>query len=161
MTAVKNGDPIPLYEKVESIFDLKVSSSGAQIGILFEGLTEVNRMWINADAWILQRRKIEKLVREAEQKPIGDSIEIQVDPAVMKFVMDHIRMKPETVARRALAPESAGLIWSQGIGGPEFYELPMWKLKIIASLTRRFNWSIFLLESNNLKNISRRRRRYE
>lgn len=151
--------PDPLYERVEKIFDLKVNSSGAMIGVLFEGMTEVERMWINSDVWIRQRQKIERLIREAEQRPVGDAIEIKVDPAVMKFVMGHIRTKPETVARRVLAPESAGLIWSTGIGGPEYYELPMWKLKIIASLTRRFNWSIFLLEANNLKNISRRSRR--
>lgn len=152
-------DVIPLYEKVEGIFDLRVSSSGAQMGVLFEGMSEVERMWIDGDIWIKQRQKIEKLIREAEQRPVGDAIEIKVDPQVMKFIMSRIRLQPSTVAQRVLERSERAEAWAAATGDQYDYEIEMWKLKILAALTRRFNWSVFLLEASNLPNIIGRRKR--
>lgn len=84
-------------------------------------------------------------IREAEQRPVGDAIEISVEPEVMRFVLARCKQSDKTIARRVLEPGWRIDDWRKNGG-----EIYIWKLKILASLTRRFSWSVFLLKSDNL-----------
>lgn len=56
-------EEIPLYEKVEALFNLRVSSSGNDIGILFEGKQEHERVWMDYEVFMRLRESIEKLIQ--------------------------------------------------------------------------------------------------
>lgn len=85
-----------------------------------------------------------------EQKPVGDAIEIDVPAKTMQFVMSKIKLKPKTIASRTLTPEWVVELWLNGKGDKYDLQVYIWKLKILASLTHRYNWAIFLLEPENL-----------
>lgn len=85
-----------------------------------------------------------------EQKPVGDAIEIDVPAKTMQFVMSKIKLKPKTIASRTLTPEWVVELWLNGKGDKYDLQVYIWKLKILASLTHRYNWAIFLLKPENL-----------
>lgn len=143
-------DEQPLYEKVERLFDLRISSSGAQITMKLGG----ERMTVDYEAFLQLRQSIEQLIvsecRKAEQKPVGDAIEIDVPLETMQYVLSKIRMKPKTIAKRLLLPEWQVNVWFDGTADKYDLQVYIWRLKILASLTRRFNWMVFLLKPENL-----------
>lgn len=92
---------------------------------------------------------IDRENKKAEQKPVGDAIEIKVAPETMKFVMSKIKLQLNTIAKRTLTPQWVVEKWSNGKGDQYDYEVYIWKLKILASLAH-FNWAVFLLKPENL-----------
>lgn len=91
-----------------------------------------------------------KAYRAAQQEPIGDAIEIDVPLETMQYVLSKIKLKPKTIARRLLMQEWQVNVWFDGTADKHDLQVYMWRLKILASLTRRFNWAIFLLKPENL-----------
>lgn len=53
-----------LSEKIEALFNLKISSSGSSIGVLFAGKDESMRQWMDYEDWLDLRNDIEQLVRD-------------------------------------------------------------------------------------------------
>lgn len=90
------------------------------------------------------------IANEARQEPVGDAIEIDVAPETMKFVMDKIKLKNKTIAKRTLTPVWVIELWASGKGDKYDYQVYIWKLKILASLTKSYGWAIFLLEARSL-----------
>lgn len=86
-----------------------------------------------------------KIIQFAKQETIGDALEITVQPEVMKFVLDKIRASRKTISQRILEPEWSIHEWTETEGHVE-----IWKLRILAKMTRKYNWSIFLLKPENL-----------
>lgn len=95
-------------------------------------------------------------VYEAEQKPVGDAIEVQVPKETMQAVMARINLKPKTIAGRVLEPEWRIEAWIDGTADEYDLEVVLWKLKILADLTGKFNWCAFLLKPDNLDVLRRR-----
>lgn len=85
-----------------------------------------------------------------KQEAIGDAIEIKVPIEVMQFVLSKIRMKPKSIGRRILKSELLVNKWIDGSADEYDLELQIWELKILASLTHKYNWAVFLLEPANL-----------
>lgn len=88
--------------------------------------------------------------RKAQQEPIGDAIEIVVAPETMQFVLSKINLKIKTIANRTLVPMWLVNKWGVGMADEADLEVYIWRLKILASLTGRYNWSVFLLKPENL-----------
>lgn len=88
-----------------------------------------------------------------EYKPIGDAIEIKVPIEVMQFVLSKIKMKPENIAKRVLEREELVNKWIDGSADEYDLEIQVWKLKVLASLSRRYNWTVFLLKAGNLNKL--------
>ena len=102
-------------------------------------------------AWaILAVQQIEALVRKAEQKPVGAALEIKVASETMQAVMARIKMTDKNIADRVIEPVWRIERWRAGTGDEFDYEIELWRLRILGRLTRRFNWSAFLLKPDNL-----------
>jgi hypothetical protein len=86
-----------------------------------------------------------KHVQAARQEPVGDAIEIKVPAKTMQFVLSKCKQTDKTIARRLMVAEWCVDDWRKNGG-----ELHIWKLRILASLTRRYNWTVFLLTPENL-----------
>ena len=71
----------------------------------------------------------------------GDAIEIKVNPAVFGHVLSTLKQSRRTIAKRMLVPEWRLEDWAENGG-----EIEMWRLKIMGSLSRRYNWLVFLLD---------------
>lgn len=141
---------LELYERVERLFNLKVSSSGADITITLGDQS----MTVPYEAFLTLRQSIEQLIlletQIARQEPVGDAIEIKVPKETMLFVMSKIKLQPKTIARRVLVPEWLVEKWLNGSADNYDLEVHIWRLKVLASLTRRYNWMVFLLKPDNL-----------
>lgn len=99
------------------------------------------------------KTQIEQLIHKAKQEPVGDAIEIAVPAKTMQYVMSKIRLKDKTIADRVLEPLWRVERWRDGKGDKYDLEVYIWKLRILAHLTHRFNWSIFLLKPENIKEL--------
>lgn len=91
------------------------------------------------------RGMLQRLVDVARQEPVGDALEITIKPEVMKFVLDKIRASRKTISQRILEPEWVIHEWTETES-----QVEIWKLKILAKMTRKFNWMVFLLQPENL-----------
>lgn len=66
-------DELELYEKVEKLFNLRISSSGNDIGILFEGKREDEHVWMDYEVFLRLRQSIEALCDQyATQRAIAE-----------------------------------------------------------------------------------------
>ena len=141
---------LTMPEKIERLFDLRISSSGAQITMQLGN----ERMNVDYEAWLKLRDSIEQLIvaecRKAEQKPVGDAIEIDVPLETMQFALSKVRAQPKTIARRLLIPEWQVNKWLDGTADKYDLNIYIWRLKVLASLTRRYNWMLFLMRPENL-----------
>lgn len=88
--------------------------------------------------------------RKAQQEPIGDAIEIDVPLETMQFVLSKIKLKPKTLAKRLLMQQWQVERWLDGKADKYDLQVYIWRLKLLASLTGRFNWAVFLLKPDNL-----------
>jgi hypothetical protein len=91
-----------------------------------------------------------KAYRAAQQEPIGDAIEIDVPLETMQFVLSKIKLKPKTIAKRLIMQEWQVQRWLDGSADKYDLNVYMWRLKLLASLTGRYNWAVFLLKPDNL-----------
>lgn len=89
-------------------------------------------------------------VGRAKQEPIGDAIEIDVPLETMQFVLSKIKLKPKTIAKRLLMQQWQVERWLDGKADQYDLNIYIWRLKVLASLTGRFNWAVFLLKPDNL-----------
>ena len=141
---------LELYEKVEKLFNLRISSSGTDITISLGDQS----MTVPYERFLELRQSIEQLVKleaqKARQEPIGDAIEIKVPLATMQYVLSKIKLQPRTIAKRLLMQQWQVERWLDGNADQYDLEVYIWRLKILASLTRRFNWMVFLLKPENL-----------
>lgn len=141
---------LELYEKVERLFNLRISSSGADITITLGDQS----MTVPYERFLELRQSIEQLVKleaqKARQEPVGDAIEIKVPLETMQYVLSKIKLQPKTIARRLLMQQWQVERWLDGKADQYDLEVYIWRLKILASLTRRFNWMVFLLKPENL-----------
>lgn len=97
-------------------------------------------------------------VDKEEKNPnqnIGDALEVKVNPETMKFVISKIKLKNETIADRTLQPLWLIHSWISGKGDSYDYEVEIWVLRILAHLTRKYNWAIFLLEPENIRELQK------
>lgn len=83
----------------------------------------------------------------------GASLEIKVAPETMQAVMGRIKLKDKTIADRVLEPVWRIEAWREGTADTYDLEVEQWKLRILANLTRRFNWAVFLLKPENLAGV--------
>lgn len=100
-----------------------------------------------------QREKaISELTRigRLSNEPIGDAIEIDVPLKTMQFVLAKVKLQPKTIAKRLLMQEWQVQRWLDGTADQYDLQVYMWRLKILASLTGRYNWAVFLLKPDNL-----------
>lgn len=103
------------------------------------------------DLTLLLRQEIQK----ARQEPVGDAIEIKVPLKTMQFVLSKIRMKPENIAKRLLLHDTYLIDkWTDGTADEYNLEIYMWRLKILASLTHKYNWAIFLMKPENIPELT-------
>jgi len=91
------------------------------------------------------KEAIKQLIQEAK------GLEIKVEPLAVKHVMSKIKLKDETIAKRTLQPVWLITKWRNGTGEEWDYLIEIWVLKLLASLTHKWNWSIFLLGPKNIK----------
>ena len=64
-----------LYERIEKLFDLRISSSGADIGIGFKTSRErsgSDRTWVDYEEWLELRQSIESLIRTEKLKLLAE-----------------------------------------------------------------------------------------
>lgn len=64
-----------LYERIERLFDLRISSSGADIGIGFKTSRErsgSDRTWVDYEEWLELRQSIESLIRTEKLKLLAE-----------------------------------------------------------------------------------------
>ena len=64
-----------LYERIEKLFDLRISSSGADIGIGFKTSRErsgSDRTWVDYEEWLELRQSIESLIRAEKLKLLAE-----------------------------------------------------------------------------------------
>lgn len=76
---------------------------------------------------------------------MGNCLEIEVKPETMRYVLSLCKQTPKYIAMRVFESEWILEQWQK-----ETHKIPQWKLMVIAQLTRKFNWAIFLLEPKNL-----------
>lgn len=88
--------------------------------------------------------------RKAQQEAVGDAIEIDVPLETMQFVLSKIKLKPKTIAKRLIIQEWQVQRWLDGKADKYDLNVYMWRLKLLASLTGRYNWAVFLLKPDNL-----------
>lgn len=93
---------------------------------------------------------MQSLLNAAKQEAVGDAIELDVPLETMQFVLSKIKAKPKTIAKRLLMQEWQVNVWFDGTADKYDLQVYIWRLKILASLTRRYNWAVFLLEPKNL-----------
>lgn len=91
--------------------------------------------------------------RRGEQKPVGAGLEIKVASETMQAVMARIKLKDKTIADRVLEPLWRIEKWRNGTGDKYDLEVEQWKLRILANLTRQYNWAVFLLRPDNLQGL--------
>jgi hypothetical protein len=126
--------------------------------IAIERIAELYPDWqhvkLTKAGYIAQREtnivELIKSYRAAQQEPIGDAIEIDVPLETMDFVLSKIKMKPKTIAKRLLMEEWQVNVWFDGTADKHDLNIYMWRLKILASLTHKYNWAVFLLKPENL-----------
>lgn len=126
--------------------------------IAIERIAELYPDWqhvkLTKVGYIAQREanigQLVQLCRKAQQEPIGDAIEIDVPLETMQFVLSKIKMKPKTIAKRLLIEEWQVNVWFDGTADKHDLQIYMWRLKVLASLTHKYNWAIFLLKPDNL-----------
>lgn len=100
--------------------------------------------------------EIMKAYQKAKQEPVGDAIEIDVPLETMQFVLAKVRLKPKTIAQRLLMQEWQVQRWIDGTADKYDLNIYMWRLKILASMSRRYNWAVFLLKPDNLPGVKKK-----
>ena len=92
---------------------------------------------------------IARETQKARQEPAGDAIEVDVLPEVMRFVLSRCKQSDKTLASRILVAEHQIIDWRENGGLVE-----IWRLKVLASLTKKYNWAVFLLKPENLDKLT-------
>lgn len=82
--------------------------------------------------------------RKGRQEPVGDAIELDVDREVMQFVMSKIKLKSKSIASRTLVNEELVDRWRDGTADKYDLNVHIWKLRLLASMTHKYNWTVFL-----------------
>lgn len=130
---------------LEATKELKPESFNPNAQKAYEDMTDEQRF---IDRYIADQimNLIIAYTESARQEPVGYGIEIKVNAQVMQHVMSKIKLNPKTIAKRTLVPKWLVEKWIDGSGDKYDYEVYMWKLKILASLTRRYGWAVFLID---------------
>lgn len=122
-----------------------------------EALRELYPDWskvkLTKAGYILQREEAITAIlqyKQRHQEPIGDAIEIDVPLETMQFVVSKIKLKPKTIAKRLIMQEWQVQRWLDGKADKYDLNIYIWRLKLLASLTGRYNWAVFLLKPDNL-----------
>lgn len=122
-----------------------------------EALRELYPDWqhvkLTKAGYILQREQAITAIlqyKQRHQEPIGDAIEVDVPLETMQFVLAKVKLQPKTIAKRLLMQEWQVQHWLDGAADQYDLQIYIWRLKVLASLTGRYNWAVFLLKPDNL-----------
>lgn len=80
-------------------------------------------------------------INAIEKSLTGSDLELKVNHKVMRAFFDSCKASKKTIAKRVLASEYMLECWCK-----EDSDIELWRLKVLATFTRKYNWLVFFLD---------------